>query len=262
MPRVSALYRYPVKGFTPETCESLTVLAEGRVAGDRVLGLRFADSPTPGDAWSRKHEFVALMNTPGLARLQLRFDHASLRLRISLDNSVLADEALDERGRVRVAAAVEEFVLGLEENPLAGHPERRPLRLVGDGIAPRYQDDAAGRVTLHGRESLAALAQALGDKDLSELRFRSNIAVEGLEAWEEQRWVGRKIRIGPVQFEAVTPKGRCLATHANPRTGERDLPVLPTLTTAFGQQKPTFAIALAPLGGGTIRVGDEVALAA
>lgn len=40
MPHVVALYRYPVKGFTPEACDALTVLDEGRVAGDRVLGVR------------------------------------------------------------------------------------------------------------------------------------------------------------------------------------------------------------------------------
>ena len=32
MPRVAALYRYPVKGFTPEECETLRVLDEGRIA--------------------------------------------------------------------------------------------------------------------------------------------------------------------------------------------------------------------------------------
>ena len=41
MPRVAALYRYPLKGFTPEHCTTLTVLPEGRVAGDRVLAFRF-----------------------------------------------------------------------------------------------------------------------------------------------------------------------------------------------------------------------------
>lgn len=30
---VAALYRYPVKGFTAEECESLSVLDEGRIAG-------------------------------------------------------------------------------------------------------------------------------------------------------------------------------------------------------------------------------------
>ena len=54
MPRVAALYRYPVKGFTPEECETLTVRDDGRIAGDRVLGIRFADTAAADDAWSRK----------------------------------------------------------------------------------------------------------------------------------------------------------------------------------------------------------------
>jgi hypothetical protein len=29
MPRVVALYRYPLKGFTPEKCDTLTVLPKG-----------------------------------------------------------------------------------------------------------------------------------------------------------------------------------------------------------------------------------------
>jgi uncharacterized protein YcbX len=37
-PRVAALYRYPVKGFTREACDALDILPGGRVAGDRVLG--------------------------------------------------------------------------------------------------------------------------------------------------------------------------------------------------------------------------------
>jgi uncharacterized protein YcbX len=261
MPRVAALYRYPVKGFTPEVCDALTVLPEGRIAGDRVLGLRFANSNVPDAAWSKKHEFVALVNTPGLARLHLRFDHAGRRLRIALEDAVLADEALDEAGRGRIAEAIARYVLALDENPLAGHPERLPLRLVGDGASPRYQDNPAGEITLHGRGTLAAVASALGDPVLSEARFRSNVALEGIEAWREHAWVGRTVSIGQVRFDVVRPKVRCLATHANPETGKRDRPVLRTLVNAFGQQEPTFAVAMLTRGaGGQIHVGDEVIL--
>jgi uncharacterized protein YcbX len=252
--RVAALYRYPVKGFTPEERDSLPVLDSGRAAGDRVLGIRFANAAESGDGWGTKHEFVALVNTPGLARLQLAFDHENLRLRIGAGGATLIEEGLDERGRKRIAAAIEEFVLGLEENPLSSHPARRPLRVVGDGVTSRYQDDSAGYVTLHSSESLAAIAATLGAPDLSGQRFRSNIVVEGLEPWEEQSWVGRRIRIGEVAFEAVSEKTRCLATHANPLTGERDLPIMKTLLKAFPRQKPTFAIAMTAAGrGGTIR---------
>jgi len=261
MPRVIALYRYPVKGFTPEQCDSLTILDEGRVAGDRILAFRFADSAAPDAAWSRKHECVVLMNTPGLARLDVRFDHRVRRLRISVDGAVLVDAALDDDGRKRLSAAIEHYVLALAENPLSSHPERLPLKLVGDGSTPRYQDNEGGQATLHSRESLAAVAAAAGNPDLSEIRFRSNIVVGGLEAWEELSWVGQKLRIGQVDFDVVKQKVRCLATHANPRTGERDLPVMTTLMRAFAQQQPTFAVGMVTRGaGGVIRVGDEVSV--
>src|SRR5215469_12833255 len=88
MPRVAALYRYPVKGFTPEECETLTVLDEGRIAGDRVLGIRFADTAAADEAWSKKTAMVALMNTPGLARLHLQFEAEARRLRLSCASTV------------------------------------------------------------------------------------------------------------------------------------------------------------------------------
>lgn len=136
MTRVAALYRYPVKGFAPEARETLTVLRDGRIAGDRVLGLRFSNAAAAGEEWGTKHEFVALVNTPGLARLEPRFDPERLRLRIALHGEPLADETLDEGGRRRIAAAMEEYVLGLAENPLTGKPDRLPLRLVAMGARP------------------------------------------------------------------------------------------------------------------------------
>ena len=260
MPHVVALYRYPVKGFTPEECNSLTVLAEGRIAGDRVLGVRFADTEAADDAWSRKSGMVALINTPGLARLNVRFNGESFRLHVSSGTSVLFDESLNSQGRHQLAAVLASYVANLDVNPLTDHPERLPLRVIGDGHSPRYHDEPAGRITLHGRGSLDAVQAAVGN-EVSELRFRSNIAVDGLRAWEEQSWVGRKVRIGAVEFDVVKPKTRCLATHANPTTGQRDLAILPILTQKLRQENPTFAVAMLPSGaGGQIRVGDEVAL--
>ena len=261
MPHVAALYRYPVKGFTPEACETLTVLDEGRIAGDRVLGIRFADTAAADEAWSKKTEMVALMNTPGLALLHLTLEAEALRLRLSVASTIIVDAVLNEEGRKRLATAVAAYVLTLDENPLSGHPERLPLRVIGDGITPRYHDAEAGQVTLHGRGSLHALTAALANTEGSELRFRSNMALEGLGAWEEHSWVGRKVRIGTVTFVVVRPKVRCLATHANPTTGERDVPILTTLTTVFGQEKPTFGVAMVPSqAGGRVHVGDHVTL--
>ena len=258
MARVVALYRYPVKGFTPQPVERITVLPGGRVAGDRVLNFRFADAPVGDTEWCRKYHGVVLANTPGLARLSVRFDERTQRVTIALGEEVVADQPLDQGGRERLVNWMTDHVLSLDENPLAGQPQRLPLKLVGDGRTPRYQDNQAGQVTLHSRESLAAAGAALGDGNLNERRFRHNIAIEGVAAWEEQSWVGGTVRIGTAVFESMVPKTRCLATHANPLTGERDLQVMQTLVKAFAQKEPTFGVGMLSQAGGEIRVGDAV----
>jgi len=260
MPTVIALYRYPVKGLTPEVCTQLTILPGGRVAGDRVLTFRFADAPVADDAWCRKSHGVVLANTPGLARLHVRYDAHARRLRLEAGAHVLADEALDVAGRTRLAAALTSYVQALADNPLTEHPERLPVKLVGDGIAPRYQDNMAGQTTLHSCASLASAGVALGEAALDERRFRHNIVIDGVPAWQEQAWSGHTVGVGGVLFETIVPKVRCLATHANPQTGERDLEVMPTLVRAFHQQQPTFGIGMLSAGGGDIRLGDEVAV--
>ncbi len=258
MPRVVALYRYPVKGFPAQAVDQLTVLSGGRVAGDRVLNFRFADAPVADSAWCRKYHGVVLANTPALALVQATFDEQAGRLIISNKNQILADDALSDAGRRRLADAITAYVLLLKEQPLKQQPARQPIKLVGDGRTPRYQDNEAGQVTLHSRESLASAGAALGDANLDEQRFRHNIVIEGVSAWQELSWVGGGLRVGEVAFETVVPKVRCLATHANPSTGERDLPVMQTLMRAFAQKEPTFGVGMLSLSGGVIRLGDSV----
>jgi uncharacterized protein YcbX len=260
MPKVTALYRYPVKGFTPQSVERMHVLPGGRVAGDRVLNFRFADAPVADDAWCRKYHGVVLVNTPGLARLKLVFDEHAQHLRISIENQILAEDDLSAAGRRRLADALTGYVLSLDENPLKGQPARLPLKLVGDGTTPRYQDNSGGQVSLHSRESLASAAFALNHATLSDARFRHNIVIEGVPAWEELSWVGHKLRIGEVEFDVAKPEVRCLATHANPLTGERDLQVMQLLMKSFAQKEPTFGVGMLSREGGNINLGDDVTL--
>ena len=259
--RVAALFRYPVKGFTREACDSLQVHPGGRIAGDRVLGLRYNDSTASDDAWSTKNEFVALVNTPGLSRLRVSFDHKTLRLRVELAGEVLLDGVLDEDGRKRFASTIEQYILGLEVNAISSRADPLPLRVVGDGITARYQDREPGYITLHGRASLAAVAAAVAEApEFTEQRFRSNIAVDDIGAWEEQTWTGRNLRVGNVEFKVAAPVTRCLATHAHPITGSRNLPIMKTLLQIFPSERPTFAIMMTSERGGWMRVGDNVQL--
>lgn len=259
MTSVAALYRYPVKGLTAESLDRATVLDSGTFAGDRVLGLLFADAgPAVRDGWWPKERFTVLMNTPALARLRVRFDETTSRVAIALDGVTLVEAALGGPGRARIAAAITEYVLALDESPLRGRPERAPLRLAGDGDSPVFQDRGARHVTVMGRPSVDALAGAAG-REVDERRFRMNVVLDGLEPWEELSWVGRTIRIGALDFDVTGPVVRCLATHANPDSGERDIEVMQLLTSVFGQAKPTMGVLAALRGrGGELAVGAGV----
>lgn len=261
VPQVVALYRHPVKGFTPERRAELTVQDDGRIAGDRVLAFRFADAAQPEerdglDYWP-KSKGLALQDFPALARLALTYDDEAHRVRVALGSQTLIEAGLDDAGRSALVAAVTEFVLASPEAERLGATGRLPLVLVGDGVTSRFQDRPRGFVSVHTRESAKELDAVL-PASIDDRRFRSNIVIAGAEAWSELDWTG-PVRIGDVAFAPQGPIVRCLATHADPDTGERDAPVLTTLTRRFGQQKPTLGRLLLPVsGGGVIRVGDEV----
>lgn len=273
MPHVVALYRHPVKGFTPEKLPVLTVQADGRIAGDRVLAFRFGDAATPEerdglDHWP-KSKGLALETFPGLAALRLEYDEAAQRIRIDHAGTTLVEAGLDQDGRTALVEAVTAFVLDSPDGKRLQRAGRLPLALVGDGESSRFQDRGRGYVSVHSEASVSALGTALA-QDVDDRRFRSNVVIGGVDAWDELGWQG-EVTIGDVRLATAGPIVRCLATHANPDTGEHDASVLKTLTGSLGQDEPTLGRLLILPGvsgavgddagiGGTIRVGDEVVL--
>ncbi len=259
--RVVALYRHPVKSLHAEPSDSLQITKDGRVVGDRVLGFRFDDAGPPTDlAWRRKTWFASLQHSPLLAQIRCGYDADSRRLWIALpDNSDVIEGCIDEPGdRLRIEQIFNDWYATLDATPSAMGRRQLPLRLVGDGTNGQFHDTSAGLTTLHSRESLAELAKAAGLSEISELRFRSNIAIGGCNPWDEFTWIGRKIRIGEVVFRVRKSVVRCLATHADPSNGERDIDIMGTLTRIIGQEEPQFAVSLVAHNAGTINVGDSV----
>ena len=258
--RALALYRHPIKSLPAEHCDSLELTDDGRVLGDRVLGFRFDDAGPPNDVkWRQKTWFASLQHSPKLSELRCGYDAQSRRLWIVLPDNTLIQGNIDEPGdRLRVEHTFNEWYSTLADTPASMGRRKLPLRLVGDGTKGRFHDTSSGLATLHSRESLADLAKAAGLAEISELRFRSNIAIHGINAWEEFDWIGRDIQIGEVNFKVRKTVTRCLATHADPINGGRDIDVMGILTRVVGQGQPQFAVSIAAKNAGTIRIGDEV----
>lgn len=134
-----------------------------------------------------------------------------------------------------------------------------PLRLVKTERVGAAQD--VHPVTLVSTASVRDLGRRLGRPDLDGRRFRMTLELDGLDPYEEERWIGREVAVGGGVLRILDRVPRCVATTRDPVTGERDVD---TLAALAAYRRTLDGVAL-PLGvyaevvrPGTLAVGDEV----
>ena len=138
-----------------------------------MLGFLFADAGDPDrEGWRGKASFLTMQNTPGLALVSAAYDEATHVLSLSHAGAeFISGDVQVNADRLRLAEALGALAATFDENPLAGHPERLPLNLVGDGRTPRFHDRTSHNVTLMGSESIAALEPLKAPRVLSSFSF-------------------------------------------------------------------------------------------
>jgi len=250
-PTVQNLYRYPVKGLSPEPLARAMLSAGHYFPGDRLFAIENGPSgfDPAAPAYQPKTKFLMLMRNERLAALVTRFDDATatLTIRDGEREAVKADLSSRE-GRL----ALEAFFRRFMSKELRGPPK---VLAAPDGF--RFTDSGRGFVSILNLASIAALESAAG-APLHPLRFRANIYVVGWPAWAEFDLIGREIAIGPSARLKVTKRiRRCAATEVDPDSGIRDLPVPRTLLDAFGHAD--CGVYAEVITGGTVAVGDAFA---
>ncbi|KQY89535.1 MOSC domain-containing protein [Brevundimonas sp. Root1423] len=246
---VTALWRHPVKGFTPEPLAEARLQAGGWFPGDRMYAVE--DGPTGFDPAAPtqlpKTRFTVLMRDPSLARVRTRWDEPTDVMTVQADGHPdLAVRLSDPDDRTRFDAWLTDFL---------GDAVDGPLRIIPAGDRHRFMDSRNGFASVLNLASVRDL-EARIDRPLDPLRFRANIWVEGLEPWVENGWSGRHITVGGVALKGVKPITRCAATHANPETGERDIDVCASLFEQYGHVLCGLYVSIGTAG--RIAVGDPL----
>jgi uncharacterized protein YcbX len=121
-----------------------------------------------------------------------------------------------------------------------------------------------GAATLLATASLDALGDVLGVDGVDGRRFRMNFGVAGLEAHEEDTWIGRRVQVGDAVVIPHGNVGRCVITTQNPDTAISDLDTLKGLASYRRDIETTeplpFGVHAAVTKPGRVRVGDSVSL--
>ncbi len=238
---VTCLWRHPIKSHGRESLDQVTMTPGQTMPGDRVWAVAHEASEADGSEWVPCVNFSRGAKAPKLIAIsaQLQGDRVTLqhpeRPALSFAPDTQQEAFLD-------------WVKPLM--PADRAASARIVRVPGRGMT----DSDFPSISLCNMASHRAVEQRLG-RDLSIARWRGNIWFDGLPLWEEFDWLDRDIRIGDAVLRVRERITRCLATAANPETGERDADTLGALKSWDHQD---FGVYAEVLEGGTIRLGDKV----
>ncbi|CAG2135218.1 MOSC domain-containing protein [Cupriavidus plantarum] len=252
---IQSLYRYPVKGLSPEALASVDLHAAQGFPLDRAYAVTDGSldfdpaHPVPAP----KTQFLMLAKYEKLARLKTRFDASSAQLELAEDGKVSQFDLSSDKDREALAGYLGAYLAV----PLPGTP-----RVVN---APNFQfTDVSVRsealmrsISLINLDTVADFGRHL-NHSLDPLRFRANVYFSGQPAWTEMEWVDRELTIGEVVLKVVRRTKRCAATSVDPQTGIRDLNIPVSLLQYV--KHGDLGIYAEVVRGGTIRPGDTLVL--
>ncbi len=243
---LAQIWRFPIKSHGREQIDQAELSVAGTLPWDRHWAVAHEQSDADGSEWVSCHHFSRGSKASMLGAITAELDETTAT--VTLDHP--------------------------DRDPLTFQPDTEPEKLMAwaKGMIPENRAQSARIVRLDSRgftdsdfpsitlcnfTSHAAVEQRIGHP-LSIHRWRGNLWIENLGPWEEFEWIDKEIQIGEAVLIPRERTDRCLATHNNPQTGERDADVLAALRHWDHQD---FSVRAEVVQAGTIKIGDSVALA-
>jgi hypothetical protein len=118
-----------------------------------------------------------------------------------------------------------------------------------------------GNISLVSAASLERLAEEGGVGAVDGRHFRMLLEIDGVEAHDEDDWLGMQVQVGDAVLVLNGDVGRCVATTFDPDTGLTDFDTLKVLAgyRREGRNEPLpFGVCGAVAVPGRVRIGDAV----
>jgi uncharacterized protein YcbX len=266
---VSELHVYPIKGCAG-TALTESVALEAGLVHDR--GYMVVDATSGRFITQRTLPAMALIR-PTLTAQGLRLSRTGqsdldvdARLAVQTRRVTVWRDTLDALDCGDDAAAWISAALGRASQPLRlvkFSPQARRLRVIEGRDPVAYQFADGYPLLVIGQASLDDLNARITGRGLAPVpmnRFRPNVVVSGLEAWEEDHV--DTLQFGAVELKLVAPCSRCEVPNVEQSTGESMIEPMRTLATyrALVSQHGEVCVGMNAIvsrgAGGVLRVGQ------
>ena len=253
---VSSIYFSPIKSlsFTNiESCEikkNLGILNDRRFAFSRIIDKNKAFLIEKHPNKRKLNNFLSLKNSPVLNKYN--FTYTGNKLTLTLDGkeliSIIADN-IDQRSKLT------NKLIDLEGSLI------KPIYLLQNSEFPFYDTSHSNKIfnsiSLINLKSIQDFEKKINEKIELE-RFRGNLYIDGIGAWEERKWIGKTIIINNVSFKVEKNIPRCVAINLKPETDDDGLNLLMSLKKNYSHFD--MGIYLRALDDGRIKVGNRLKL--
>lgn len=251
MTSVAFNYLSPIKSLSFQSAQTLIIKKDIGIEEDRIFafsrGLNEVDARRIEKEPSDREliHFLTLKNSPSLNKYDFKFENQSIT--IFKEDKEIISYSIHEKENI--SKKLQELEPDL---PI-------PTYLLKNQLFPFYDttnsSNVSNTISLINLNSVKDFSNKI-NKDIQFERFRGNIYVKNLDAFEERKWINKVISINNTQFKVLKNIPRCSATNLKINSSEKDINLPNMLRKIYGHID--MGIYLAPLENGQIKVGDNV----
>ena len=257
---ISSINYCPVKSISFQSIKRCKIRKNIGIVGDRIFAFSKSLNFEQAQSFEKKLEerrgkwnkILTLKNSPSLNKYNFILNDNELIL--TQNNNEILTINSNERDQYELLS---NKILDLESSL------QKPTYLMKNKDIPFFDTSISNKTLLTHSVSLINI-KSIEDfrnktnQEIETQRFRGNIYVDGIEAWEERNWIGKIIKINDISFKVEKNIPRCVAINLKPNTDDNSLNLLQSLKKTYNHFD--MGVYLTALNDGLINIGDNISL--
>ena len=244
----------PVKSLSFQSLKSCNIKKDRGIVNDRVfafsrgINLEKAKLIEKNPKKRKLNILLSLKNSPVLNKYN--FIYNKNRLVLNYNGKEIISISTDKP---------EERSLISEELAKLEKSLKEPIYLLKNNEFPFFDTSHSNKIfnsiSLININSISDFEKKINEK-VEFQRFRGNFYMDGIEPWEERKWIGKTIKINNVSFKVENNIPRCVAINLKPKSDDNSLNLLQSLKKTYNHFD--IGVYLTALEDGIINVGDKI----
>ena len=252
--KISSISNCPVKSLSFQSINSCEVKKDLGMINDRIftfsrgVDLEKAKSMEKNPNERKLNLLLTLKNSPVLNKYNFIYNKNRLVLNYNGKEIIsISTDKPEER------SLISEKLAKLEKSL------KEPIYLLKNNEFPFFDTSHSNKIfnsiSLININSISDFEKKINEK-VEFQRFRGNFYMDGIEPWEERKWIGKTININYVSFKVENNIPRCVAINLKPKSDDNSLNLLQSLKKTYNHFD--IGVYLTALEDGIINVGDKI----